>query len=194
VDHTTSPNSSKPLRAGGISPSVAVSKHATNPSGIIRLDLKSGGGGDPILVNVSDSAEYEVPQKTTRGVSESKMWKDFNSHFAKKNRDRGVKVNHHDFLELPNLSSSINGRFTKLSKSNTRNFYSNNSTMTRRCNIRTLCRILSPSSSGTPRQAPPPQPSRSSSISGSKVRPPPSMWWSRQPPWKRIIPTLCRNT
>ena len=63
-------------------------------------------------MNVSGSAEYDVPKKTTRGVSESKMWKDFNSHFAKKNRDRGVKVNHHDFLELPNLSSSANGRFS----------------------------------------------------------------------------------
>jgi len=86
--------------------------HAPAGAGI-RLNLKSGGGtGDPILVNVSGSAEYVMPQTSNRGVSESKMWKEFNQHFSKKNRDRGVKVNHHDFLDLPNLSSSINGRFS----------------------------------------------------------------------------------
>jgi hypothetical protein len=80
----------------------------------IRLNLKSGGGttGDPILVNVSGSAEYEMPKASQRGVSESKMWKEFHSHFSKKNRDRGVKVNHHDFLDLPNLAASTNGRFS----------------------------------------------------------------------------------
>lgn len=80
----------------------------------IRLNLKSGGGttGDPILVNVSGSAEYEMPKASQRGVSESKMWKEFHSHFSKKNRDRGVKVNHHDFLDLPNLASNANGRFS----------------------------------------------------------------------------------
>jgi len=98
-----SPNSGK----NGLSSSVNA------PTSGIRLNLKSGGGtGDPILVNVSGSAEYVMPQSKDRGVSESKMWKEFNQHFSKKNRDRGVKVNHHDFLDLPNLSSSINGRFS----------------------------------------------------------------------------------
>jgi hypothetical protein len=67
-----SPNS----RKGGLSSSVQA------PSSGIRLNLKSGGGtGDPILVNVAGSAEYVMPQTKNRGVSESKLWKEFNQHF-----------------------------------------------------------------------------------------------------------------
>ncbi len=55
-------------------------------------------------------------QTTEDSRSESKLWKEFHSHFNKKNRDRGVKVNHHDFLELPNVGRFSLGRFGLMNK------------------------------------------------------------------------------
>jgi hypothetical protein len=36
--------------------------------------------------------------------AESRMWKEFNSHFTTKNRERGNKMNHHDFIDIKNLT------------------------------------------------------------------------------------------
>lgn len=45
--------------------------------------------------------------------TESKLWKEFNHHFSQKDRPRGEKVNHHDFLDLPNITNiSGIGRFS----------------------------------------------------------------------------------
>jgi len=35
--------------------------------------------------------------------SEGKLWREFNSHFGKRNRDKG-EMNHHDFLDLPTIN------------------------------------------------------------------------------------------
>ncbi len=61
--------------------------------------MKAAVNAAPILVH---SGTGEVGVEDSR-VSESRLWKEFHSHFSKKNRDRGVKVNHHDFLDLPPL-------------------------------------------------------------------------------------------
>ena len=104
------------------------------------------------------------------------------------------------FSSLRELTSSARSSTlsSKLSRNNTRNSYSNSSIMTRRFNIPTSCRTPSRFCSGTPRLAPNrPQThssSSSSSISGSKVRLLPSIWWSHRHPWRKIIPTLSRNT
>lgn len=37
------------------------------------------------------------------------MWKDFNQHFSSKNRDRGQRVNHHDFLDLSEAQNTHGG-------------------------------------------------------------------------------------
>jgi len=37
--------------------------------------------------------------------SESNMWREFNSHFKKENRSRSKKLSHHDFIDLPDLTS-----------------------------------------------------------------------------------------
>ena len=34
------------------------------------------------------------------------MWMDFKSHFKNRQRNRGNGVTHHDFLDLPKVSSS----------------------------------------------------------------------------------------
>lgn len=41
--------------------------------------------------------------------AESRMWKEFNQHFAAKNRERGNKMNHHDFIDIKNLSKEQTG-------------------------------------------------------------------------------------
>ena len=46
--------------------------------------------------------------------AEKALWKEFNSHFSQRNRDRSQRVNHHDFIDLSHVNV-VKDQFGRLS-------------------------------------------------------------------------------
>eukprot|EP00347_Sterkiella_histriomuscorum_P003501 403364058 len=51
----------------------------------------------------------EIIQQKGDKEEEKDLWKEFKSHFQKKNRDKG-EINHHDFIDLPTISNPLKSK------------------------------------------------------------------------------------
>jgi hypothetical protein len=72
------------------------------------------GQGTESGIVMKDTAGLKLIDNIHDRETESRLWREFNSHFSSKNRERGQKVNHHDFIDINTLSKEPSG-FGRLS-------------------------------------------------------------------------------